>query len=328
MNRKVTSAFVLMFQILCGFLILTQTAFSAGLVQDKRLEFTLPVAPWTMTLPAKDFEIAEQQVKPDGSGAYFFLTSEQSHLNVSFYLESASKCKNSKACRDMVRKLGNPAWGKPQNLISSELGDVSYFEFLVPSFQGQPVRQQNMYAEFVVDGFWVDLHISKVLYKPEDHSLFEQLVKAIKFEPKTVNETAKLTPLAANAPEDQPVKANLDEKKFDEAIKPYVEQARKTYAEVKARFLAGLPSRHVFFVTARLHDSAGRWEQVFVEVKEISGGKIKGLIANDIQNVSGYKLGNSFTFPESELLDWTISKPDGTEEGNIVGKFLETYHPE
>lgn len=281
-----------------------------------------------MTLPAKDFEIAEREVKPDGSGAYFFLTSEQSHLNVSFYIEPASNCKDSKACRDMVWKLGNPAWEKPKNFVSSEIGDVSYFEFLVPSFRGQPVQQQNMYAEFVVDGFWVDLHISKVLYKPEDHSLFEQLVKAIKFEPKTVKKTAKLTPLAPNAPEDQPVKSNMDEKKFDEAIKSYVEQARKTYAEVRARFLAGLPSRHVFFVTARLHDSAGRWEQVFIEVKEISDGKIKGLIANDIANVAGYKLGDSYTFPESELLDWTISKPDGTEEGNVVGKFLDTYHPD
>ena len=137
-----------------------------------------------MTLPAKDFEIAQRQEKPDGSGAYFFLTSEQSHLNVSFYIEPVSACKDSKACRDMVWKSGNPAWEKPKNFISSQIGDISYFEFLIPSFQGQPIRQQNMYAEFVVDGFWVDLHISKVLYKPEEHELFEQLVKAIKFEPK------------------------------------------------------------------------------------------------------------------------------------------------
>jgi len=137
-----------------------------------------------MTLPAGDFVLAQQQEKSDGSGAYFYLTSEESHLNVSFYIEPASQCKDSKACRDMVRKLGNPAWEKPKNFVSSEIGDVSYFEFLVPSFRGMPLQQQNMYAEFVVDGFWVDLHISKVLYEPKDHVLFEALVKAIKFEPK------------------------------------------------------------------------------------------------------------------------------------------------
>ena len=176
--------FVRMLGLLCCVLLVTQTAFAAGSEEDKRLAFTVPAAPWTLTLPAADFVVAQRQVKPDGSAGYFHLTSEQSHLNVSFFIEPASQCKDSKACRDLVWKLGNPAWEKPKNFISSQLGDVSYFEFLMPSFKGVPVQQQNMYAEFVVDGFWVDLHISKVLYKPEEHELFEQLVKAIKFEPK------------------------------------------------------------------------------------------------------------------------------------------------
>jgi hypothetical protein len=30
---------------------------------------------------------------------------------------------------------------------------------------------------------------------------------------------------------------------------------------------------------------------------------------------------------EAELLDWLITKPDGSEEGNVVGKFLDTYRP-
>jgi hypothetical protein len=40
----------------------------------------------------------------------------------------------------------------------------------------------DMYAQFVKDGFWVDLHISKVLYKKEDHALFENIIKSVKFE--------------------------------------------------------------------------------------------------------------------------------------------------
>ena len=42
-----------------------------------------------------------------------------------------------------------------------------------------------MYAQFVVDGYWIDLHISKPFYKKEDHVLFENLVKSAKFETKT-----------------------------------------------------------------------------------------------------------------------------------------------
>ena len=165
-------------------LILCQAIVAAPAAQDKRIGFTVPAAPWTLTLPADDFVVEQQQIKPDGRYGYFLMADEVRHLNVSFFIEPIDKCKDSKSCRDMVWKLGNPAWGKPKNVVQSEIGDVSVLELLVPSFQGQPVQQQNMYAEFVVDGFWVDLHISKVLYKPEEHELFERTIKSIRFEPK------------------------------------------------------------------------------------------------------------------------------------------------
>ena len=41
--------------------------------------------------------------------------------------------------------------------------------------------------------------------------------------------------------------------------------------------------------------------------------------------MSGYRGGDAYSFPETDLIDWTISKPDGTEEGNFVGNFLDSY---
>jgi hypothetical protein len=129
--------------------------------------------------------------------------------------------------------------------------------------------------------------------------------------------------LAPNAPRDKSIRTAAEQ--LDQAIKPYVELARKTYPEAKQRFLKGLPPKHTFFITTRLHDAAGRFEQVFVAVQEITEGKIKGLIWSDIETVAGFKHGDSYAFSENELIDWTISKPDGTEEGNFVGKFLDNY---
>ena len=100
------------------------------------------------------------------------------------FIEPVKDCNDSKACRDMVWKAGNPSWMNPQNVVQSEIGNVSFFEFLIPSYQDLPIQQQHMYAEFVVDGFWVDLHISKVRYKPEEHALFERIITSIRFERK------------------------------------------------------------------------------------------------------------------------------------------------
>jgi len=132
--------------------------------------------------------------------------------------------------------------------------------------------------------------------------------------------------VAPNAPKDKPVSAGAGQaEQIEAAIKPYIEKAKNTYPQVKTRFFNGLPPRHTLFVTTRLYDSSKRFEQVFIAVKEIKDGRIIGTIASEIHLVSGYSEGDAYSFPESDLIDWTISKPDGTEEGNFVGNFLDSY---
>ncbi|HKR23541.1 MAG TPA: DUF2314 domain-containing protein [Pyrinomonadaceae bacterium] len=132
--------------------------------------------------------------------------------------------------------------------------------------------------------------------------------------------------LAPNAPKDKPVDAKGSEaEQLEEAIKPYIEKAKNTYPQAKARFLSGLPPKHTFFITTRLHDSSNRWEQVFIAVRQIKDGQVTGVIASNVHLVSGFREGDTYKFPESDMVDWTISKPDGTEEGNFVGNFIDTY---
>ena len=134
--------------------------------------------------------------------------------------------------------------------------------------------------------------------------------------------------LAPNAPQDKP--QALQEAQFaafERAISPHVAKARATYPQARQRYLNGLPRGHTFFVTTRLHDKQGRWEQAFIQVLSIADGKIHGRIASELTLVTDLRNGQAYSFPEAELLDWLIAKPDGTEEGNVVGKFLDTYHP-
>ena len=110
-------------------------------------------------------------------------------------------------------------------------------------------------------------------------------------------------------------------------LEPYVRQARATYPSAKQRFLAGLPPRHTFFVTARLTDSLNHHEQVFLAVDSIVGERIAGRIASEIAVVRGFRRGDAYAIRDADLVDWLIAKPDGSEEGNVVGKFVDTYQP-
>ncbi|MDT5296027.1 MAG: hypothetical protein QOJ76_2907 [Acidobacteriota bacterium] len=173
------------FSMLCILMVLCQASVTSKTLDEERLGFSVPAAPWTLTLPKGDIIVAKRQVKPDGRYGYFLMNDEKKMMSISFFIEPVENCKDSKSCRDLVWKSGNPSWENPQKAVLAEIGDVSYFEFFMPSFQGVAFKQQNMYAEFVKDGFWVDLHISKTDYQPQEHEMFEQIIKSIKFEPKS-----------------------------------------------------------------------------------------------------------------------------------------------
>ena len=86
-----------------------------------------------------------------------------------------------------------------------------------------------------------------------------------------------------------------------------------------------LPAGCSFFVVTDIRDGSGTSEQVFIAIVSIKDGRITGRIASDIIGVKGFKNGDPFSLAESELVDWLITHPDGHEEGNVVGKFLDEW---
>jgi uncharacterized protein YegJ (DUF2314 family) len=140
---------------------------------------------------------------------------------------------------------------------------------------------------------------------------------------------ANTAPLAPNAPADRPVQigenTDVTVADFDRRIAPAVKKALATLPQAKRRFLKGLPEGQVFFLSTRIKDPDGTFEQVFVRVQQWSGAQVQGTIANALGTVKTYQQNQLISFPESEVLDWTISRPDGSEEGNYVGKLLDTW---
>jgi hypothetical protein len=112
--------------------------------------------------------------------------------------------------------------------------------------------------------------------------------------------------------------------RLDKAMQPYVVKARAGLPGIKKRFEAGMKDE-VLMLTVRVYDPNGKYEQVFATVKKWDEKEITGTIASDVMGIKSHKMGDEITFPEKDILDWTIEKRDGTEEGNVVGNFLNTF---
>lgn len=164
--------------------LLAVSTFGQARVQpDKRIAFTSDDAPWILSFALDGFTIDQQKQSQQG-GRYFLLTSQATGVNASLFIEPAVKCKTASACRDLILNAGNPLWENPTELKKAEMPPASIFQFHMASFRGQPIRQQHIYAQFVEEGFWVDMHVSKTLYEAKDRPLLENIVRSAKFESK------------------------------------------------------------------------------------------------------------------------------------------------
>jgi uncharacterized protein YegJ (DUF2314 family) len=144
----------------------------------------------------------------------------------------------------------------------------------------------------------------------------------------TASALAGAAALAADRPNTSPPVTAAE---LDKLAAPYVAQARATYPAAKKRFLAGLPRGYTFLVMFRFHEIRKRGgttyggEDMLVEVQSIKNGRVYGRLANKPEVMKSIKRGDSVSRPESEIKNWIIEHPDGSEEGNAVGKNLERY---
>lgn len=167
---------------LCCVLILLTSATPAATA--KRIRFTVPEAPWTMTLPANKFVVAEKHIDLNGRHGSVFLADYDRHINITIIVRPAKECRDSTSCRDMLWRETIHSRAKVENIVLFEIGEVSCIEFVNPMFQGHPIPMQHMRAEFVVDGFLVDLHLMRGRNRSGNREKFERIIKSISFEPK------------------------------------------------------------------------------------------------------------------------------------------------
>ncbi len=148
----------------------------------------------------------------------------------------------------------------------------------------------------------------------------EEAVAALK----EAKETGLKLPKYEKALKDSPLNASSAEKeKLEKEFAPLIEKARAGLPDVKTRFLNGLYSGEKLYMTVKLYDEEGQYEQVFIRVQNWKGDKLTGTLANVVRILPNYKQGDKVEFAEKEIVDWTIVKPDGSEEGNLIGKFID-----
>ena len=106
------------------------------------------------------------------------------------------------------------------------------------------------------------------------------------------------------------------------ALADPLREALRTLPQAKKRFLAGLPSGDQFLLSVRVIATDTSFRQVSARVLGWHGTTVQALLLPSADAAKAEPL--PVSFPETAVVDWTLLRASGREEGNYVGRYIDT----
>jgi uncharacterized protein YegJ (DUF2314 family) len=114
--------------------------------------------------------------------------------------------------------------------------------------------------------------------------------------------------------EDMPIAIDTS---FEALLDQYVQKAKMSLQYFDEQFEK--PGDRTFYIVTRIYKNE-LYEQVFVKLGSIHEEVYVGLIVSEPMGKVDFKKGEIIQVSTEDVVDWCIVNPDGTEEGNLLGK--------
>ena len=165
MNRKIALALLITF-------IGTSIAYSQS-------SFQIPSENWSLEIDLEGFEVQQQGTSPDGTMLQVAAINKKENINLSIFIEKVDSDGDKLACRDYYWSKAEKSPLAKENLTKYETDELAIVEHDTKKFKGQTVNFHSLNAYLAYNGYWMDVHISKIDYAKKDKSLFEKVWKSI-----------------------------------------------------------------------------------------------------------------------------------------------------
>lgn len=148
---------------------------------NSKMEIALPSESWTLVFDAPGFKVSTNGLQPDGR-AYLMAENKSTGVTLSAYLERVSGGATVDGCKENQKQRSEQKVPyKRENLTIRESGGMTVLEFTIAEFNGAPVQQRNLFACMAKDDVYVDIHLSKVLFKASHEELFNAVLNSAHF---------------------------------------------------------------------------------------------------------------------------------------------------
>jgi hypothetical protein len=154
------------------------------------VRLSLPNAGWALELAAEGFAVQVDQLRGPNNARYFLAHNEATKVNLSAVLETVPSAKSAAQCRALYLGRLHNRQVKMENVRTSELGETAILEYSTNPFgMALPKEkapelfgfiQKHLNAYLAKDGACIDVHLSKVLARPDEKAEFDTVVGSVR----------------------------------------------------------------------------------------------------------------------------------------------------
>jgi tetratricopeptide (TPR) repeat protein len=152
---------------------------------NPNLSIGFPGEPWTLVFDAAGFKVNTNGLQPDGR-AYLEAENQSTQVTLSVFLEKVPGAATDDGCKENQKaRLAQKVSYEREKIETKEAAGMAIVEFTIPDFNGAPLQQRNVFACIPKGNVYIDIHLSKVLFKPQQQSLFDTVLGSVRFVDKT-----------------------------------------------------------------------------------------------------------------------------------------------
>lgn len=125
------------------------------------LQFYSSQVPWRISFPKQRWTLGQEKRRPDGDGFYYLASNDVLGLNFSVYIDKTDKCSSGSSCRTLFWSNPGPGYAGAKDVKQFDRNGFAAIQLYmdVPALQA---KQGNLLAHEYKDGYWIDIHISRM----------------------------------------------------------------------------------------------------------------------------------------------------------------------
>lgn len=158
----------------------------------------IPGKSWSIEIKLPSgFTVEGPEISSDGEQAKLAGINQSTGLQLSLFLEKAATEGDAKVAREYYWKRMQTSPLKMEEVQLSEKDGAAILEYTVKVVNKRKIDLKNMHLYLSHDGYWVDVHLSKILFRSTDRKYFDQILNSVnigssKLEPEPTIKAPKL----------------------------------------------------------------------------------------------------------------------------------------